>query len=262
MTIESFFQSIFLPFSQYWHPPILFLVGMSVSFINSIAGGGSALSLPILIFMGVPPTIANGTNRISVFFGNLSSASSLHKNGQLNGTVFKTLSPWIIFGAIAGSLVGVQINDKAFRIALALTLVWIVIASQIKSPSNTTPHATPAQWKSNLGALGIGFYGGFIQVGVGFILMFFLKWSTQTGFVKINALKGAFATVFVGISAVIFAYNGKVNWPYALILAMGGIMGGILGSKVQVRKGDAFIQKAVSITSLGMAAKLLYDSFF
>jgi uncharacterized membrane protein YfcA len=248
-----------------FHPAFLilvFLVGGIASFINSLAGGGSTLTLPALIFMGVPPTIANGINRFGILFGNLASVGGLSKKGHLRKDILLKLFPIVAIGAIAGALAGVNISDHLFRILLAITLVWVVIAGRLRHGKKRIPHPEgefKPSLKNYLAFLMIGFYGGFIQVGVGFWLIIALIWSTGLEIIKVNALKGSIAVIFIGISAAVFIANGKTIWLIALTQALGCFIGGWMGSHYQVKKGEGFIRGFISAISILMAFKLIWD---
>jgi uncharacterized membrane protein YfcA len=245
---------------EWWQLILVFLVGGLASFINSLAGGGSTISLPALIFIGLPPTVANGTNRVAILMGNLASVRGLRKGGYFSKEYFLKLLPFVALGALLGAGLGVQISDALFRKALAITLIWVAIAGQIKRKKKAEQEVIAASelgWKARLAFFAIGFYGGFIQVGVGFLLMMGLSAFTKMNILRVNAIKGALAVIFIGISVAIFSWGGKIAWPVAVLQALGGFTGGWLGSRVQMSKGEEYVRRFVAIASLAMALSLL-----
>lgn len=249
---------------QYGQYPAFFVLGAVVSLINSIAGGGSSLSLPIMIFLGMPPTVANGTNRIGLIIGNLSSVHNLAKHGYLNKKLF-----WQLFWpSLVGALLGVgflaNIGDKVFQAIIAGAICLVVIMSHARKDIFGKPPSTPPEKLTPGGAIGfalVSVYGCIVQIGVGFVQIFSLTRYTGLDPIHVNALKNCLTTVFLVVSTAVLAFTGKVNWPIALIMAAGAWCGGYFGSALQRKKGNKFIQNFISVSSLGMAAYLILDLF-
>lgn len=240
----------------------LFAVGAVTAFVNSVAAGGSSLSIPLMILLGLPPTLANGTNRVGILIGNLSSVANLRKHGYLHIGLYRQLLPATVVGALLGTVVAVQISDKVFTFLLAVVIVLVSILSRLGSdplgpPAVELPaHTSRKAW---LIFAALGFYGSFIQVAIGFFQIFVLRRYTGLDLVRINALKNALTTSFLLISTAGFALAGKIIWGLALCMAAGAAIGGILGSKVQRKRGHQFIQKFISWAGLALAAKLVWD---
>lgn len=240
----------------------LFAVGGITAFINSVAAGGSSLSIPLMILLGFPPTLANGTNRLGILIGNISSVANLRKHGFLNAKVYWQLLPPTIIGALLGTMVAVSINDKAFTIIIAGVIVLVSVLSRLGTdplgpPATSIPQR--ASFKAWVAFILLGIYGSFIQVGIGFFQIFTLRRYTGLDLVHVNALKNALTTSFLFISTFGFALAGKIVWGLALCMSAGAVVGGILGSKVQRRHGGRFVQKAVSWAGLALAATLVWD---
>ena len=239
-----------------------FVLGAVVSLINSIAGGGSTLSLPIMIFMGLPATVANGTNRIGLIIGNFSSAVNLMRHGYLNKKIFLQLALPTFFGALVGACFLVHIGDKLFQAILAVVICLVVVMSNLKKDVLGKPPATPPEkltLKGALGFFGIAIYGCIVQVGVGFVQIFGLTRYTGLSPIEINALKNSLTNVFLMVSTIALGINGKINWPIAIIMAAGAWVGGYFGSFLQRKKGNKFIQRFISVTSIAMAIALVVD---
>ena len=246
-------------YAQY---PAFFILGAIVSLINSIAGGGSTLSLPIMIFLGLPATVANGTNRIGLIIGNFSSAFNLARHGYLNKKIFLQLLAPTFFGALVGACFLVHIGDKLFQAILAVVICLVVVMSNLrKDILGKPPEAPPAKltFKGALGFFAIAIYGCIVQVGVGFVQIFGLTRYTGLDPIHVNALKNALTNVFLLVSTIALGITGKINWPIAIVMAAGAWLGGYGGSFLQRKKGNKFIQRFVSVCSIGMAIALVVD---
>lgn len=241
-----------------------FALGAGVSLINSIAGGGSVFSLPIMIFLGLPATVANGTNRIGLIIGNFSSAINLAKHGYLNKHLFIILFLPTFFGAILGAFFLVHIGDKLFQAILAVVICLVVIMSNLRKDILGKPPKTPPEKltiKSALGFFAVAVYGCIAQVGVGFVQIFCLTRYTGLDSIRVNALKNALTNVFLLVSTVTLGITGKINWPIAIVMALGAWVGGYLGSFMQRKKGNKFIRRFISVSSICMAVGLVVDLF-
>ena len=239
-----------------------FVLGAVVSLINSVAGGGSTLSLPIMIFLGLPATVANGTNRIGLIIGNFSSAFNLARHGYLNMKLFLQLLTPTAIGAVVGACFLVHIGDKLFQAILAVVICLVVVMSNLNKNVLGKPPAAPPEKLTLKGALGFFFiavYGCIVQVGVGFVQIFGLTRYTGLSPIQINALKNALTNVFLVVSTIALGINGKIDWIIAALLAGGAWVGGYFGSSLQRKKGNKFIQRFISVCSVGMAIALVVD---
>ena len=250
------------PWWDYAQYPAFFVLGAIVSLINSIAGGGSTLSLPIMIFLGMPATVANGTNRIGLIIGNCSSAFNLMKHGYLNKKIFLQLLIPTIVGTGIGVCFLVHIGDKMFQAILAVVICLVVVMSNLRKDILGKPPATPPEkltWKGAIGFACISIYGCIVQVGVGFVQIFGLTRYTGLDAIHVNALKNALTNVFLIVSTTALGIAGKIDWPIAIVMAAGAWLGGYCGSFLQRKKGNKFIQHFVSATSIAMAIYLIID---
>lgn len=247
---------------EYGQYAVFFILGAIVSLINSIAGGGSSLSLPIMIFLGMPPTVANGTNRIGLIIGNISSVYNLAKHGYLNKKLFWQLFLPSLVGALIGVFFLVSIGDKAFQAVIAAAICLVVIMSRLRKDIFGKPPVTPPEKLTLGGAVGfalVSIYGCIVQIGVGFVQIFSLTRYTGLDPIHVNALKNCLTTVFLVVSTAALAFAGKVNWPIAIVMSAGAWCGGYFGSALQRKKGNKFIENFVSVSSLALAAYLIVD---
>jgi len=240
----------------------LIVIGFIAGSINTIAGGGSLLTLPILIFLGLPSNIANGTNRIAILFQNIFTTAGFKSKGV---TTFP-FSIYVGISALVGSLIGAQIavdiKSETFNRILAIIMVVIVFYMVFKSKNNLTTALEKTSgkqlWISILLFFFVGIYGGFIQAGVGFIILLILSSINDLSLVKSNAVKVMVVLIYTVSSVAIFAYNDVINWRIGLTLAIGNAAGGWFASRWSVNKGDGLIRKLLIVMVIIMAIKLWF----
>ncbi len=238
---------------------ILFGVGAIAGFINTNAGGGSTLTLPALIFAGLDTATANGTNRIAILLQNMSGVASFRNQKVYGLRLALMYGLFTIPGAIAGAFFSIKLSDIWFQRILGIIMIAIVL-SLIVSPQRKTGAGQEVKnpgWGFYLSLLGVGFYGGFIQVGVGFVLMAALFGFLKTSLVRVNFYKLTIVFVYTIPTLAFFVLTGNVDWPAGLSLATGNIAGAWIGAHMSVKKGDAFIRYVLIVTILILAAKLL-----
>ncbi|PID67648.1 MAG: integrase [Flavobacteriia bacterium] len=239
----------------------LVLVGFIAGIINTLAGGGSVLTLPMLIFMGLPPAMANGTNRIGVFvntifgvFGFKSKGVAIVKQGFYWGLA-------ATLGSVIGALWAVDIKGETFNTILGFVILFVVFITVFK-PKVSTLIAERLHgkyfWWSMLAFFFIGIFGGFIQAGTGFFILLVLTQINQLNLVKSNALKLLIVAVYTVAALAIFIYHGQVNWYYGLILATGQAAGAWLASRWSVKKDDVWIRGFLVVVAIAMAVKLWF----
>ena len=240
---------------------LLSLVGFSAGFINIFAGGGSTLTLPALIFAGLDPATANGTNRIALLLQNISAASSFH---QQKITGFKRAALFALFtlpGAVAGAFFSVHIPDLWFQRILAVVMMAVIITFFINpeygkfSANDESAHPGKLYYVS---LLAIGFYGGFIQVGVGFILMAVLYNFLHTSLIRVNFYKIIIVFFYTLPALGVFILNDKINWPAGIAMAAGNVLGAWTAARVHVKKGDVWVRYILAVAILLMAIKLFW----
>jgi hypothetical protein len=258
---------------------LIFVTGLIAGILNTVGGGGSLLSLPVLIFMGLPAAVANGTNRIALMIQNIVAISYFRHKGFFYPKLSLILGIPAIFGSIAGAHFAISLSDEMFNKILAFVMLSVLIlilwrpeqkflksAEENKDPAST--QEAPGNGESgnfsrlqlSLAALaffGVGFYGGFIQAGVGFIIIAALTLITGMSLVKINSLKVFVVAIYMLASLVVFIISGKVDWVLGFTLAAGNAVGAYLGSFLTVSKGDKFVRLFLVVTVLIMSGKLL-----
>ena len=236
---------------------ILFLVGIIAGFLNVTAGGGSTLTLPTLIFLGLESSVANGTNRIAILIQNISAVYSFKREKYQDVKASLLLSLFTLPGAIAGALLAVKLDDEIFQMILGIIMIGIILSMFIPNKQVTPNGKSKISFITMVSMFGIGFYGGFIQVGVGFIIMASLKYLMKLNLVLVNMHKVFIVLIYTIPALLVFVVTGNVNWFLGLSLAAGNAIGGWWGAKISVKKGEGFIKGILIVAILIMALKLL-----
>jgi uncharacterized membrane protein YfcA len=245
-----------------WDLLLLVVIGFIAGAINILAGGGSLITLPILIFFGLPPNVANGTNRIAIIIQNIFAVKGFQSKGVSSFPFSIYLAISATFGAIIGANFGVNIKGEMFNKILAIIMVLIVIYMVFKP--KTTSEDLLERIKGKHLSYGIiafffvGLYGGFIQAGVGFIILLALSSINHISLVKSNAIKVFVALIYSLAAVAIFAYNGMINWQYGLILSIGNASGAWVMSRYSVKKGDGFVRVFMIVMVVVLAIKLWF----
>ena len=203
-------------------------------------------------------TVANGTNRIAILLQNISAVQSFKQEKLFDLKTSLLLSAFTLPGAVAGAIMAVKLDDELFQTILGIVMIGIIVSMIIpkKKVVQKNPEQKPGLVKY-VSMLFIGFYGGFIQVGVGFLLMASLQWLMKLNLVMINMYKVFIVLVYTIPALAIFIYTDNVHWLFGIFLAVGNSLGGWWGAKIQVKKGEGVIKIVLIAAILIMALKLL-----
>jgi hypothetical protein len=242
---------------------LLFIVGAITGFINTLAGGGSLLTLPVLIFLGLPTAMANGTNRIGIVIQNIFAIAGFHRQNVFPWRVSLLSAIPATLGAIVGAQLALDVPDALFKQILAGIMIGVLIIIVIDPGKRVRASHKPVAGLRlvlfAIGFFGVGIFGGFIQAGVGFLIISLML---LAGFdlVAINAVKVFVVFLFTVAALVVFIAHGQVNYLLGASLGVGSAAGAWLAAKFAVTKGHAWIRAFVIITVVLFAAKLLLDS--
>lgn len=253
-----------------WQLLLLTGIGIIAGTLNVIAGGGSLLSLPVLVFLGLDGPVANGTNRVAILAQNATAIGGFRARGFSDWKLSLSLALAALPGGICGALLGTMVRGELFNRILGVILISVLLylAWQRfkKKPPSEKPSTDPRPLTSRQLILGhlalvvVGFYGGFIQAGVGFLLMAALHQVMGLDLVRVNMHKVFIVEVFTLAALVVFALKGQVLWIPGLALAVGNSLGGWIGSQISVLKGESWIRAVLYGTLLMMAVRLLWPS--
>lgn len=238
---------------------LLFAVGAIAGFINVMAGGGSTLTLPLLIFLGLESPLANGTNRVAIFIQNMSAILSFRREKFSRFRLSIKLAAFTLPGAIIGALFAVKISNELFQKILAIVMIGIIFTltlPQSKKVFNNEGEAYKP-WLVYPALFGIGFYGGFIQAGVGFIIMATLHHLMKLNLLRTNMHKVFIISFYTIPTIIVFAITKNINFIYGLTLAAAMAFGAWWAAKLAVKKGDKIVRVILLIAIFIMALKLL-----
>ena len=245
-----------------WEYPLLIIVGFIAGFMNTMAGGGSLLTLPLLIFLGLPAAVANGTNRVAIFMSTLSATAGFKSKGVSNFpfNIYLGFSGFI--GALIGARIAIDIKGELFNKILAVIMILVVVLIIFKPKINYSDLLERLKGKhlfiSMIAFFFIGIYGGFINAGIGFVIMLFLHYYNRLNLVKVNATKVVIVLIYTTGALVTFALADKVNWTYGLFLATGNFIGGWTSSRWSVKKGEKTIKAFLVVMVIIMSFKLWF----
>lgn len=233
-------------------------IGFVAAIINVIAAGGSFLTLPLLLFLGFPAAVANGTNRVGVVAQNVSAALGFHRRRVLPVRWALAVSVPAIAGAALGAWTSLLVPEVAFRRILSVLMLVMSLGALLhRSLSGDRPETptTPRHWSMIVGFFVMGIYGGFIQAGVGFLSLALTSLAGMD-LVRGNAVKVVTILLLTIVSLIIFAGTGHVDWPAGISLALGNVAGGLVGVRVAVLKGHKWLEHVITATVIVFAVLL------
>lgn len=252
---------------EFWYFPLLTFVGVFAGWLNVMAGGGSLLTVPIMLFMGMPGPIANGTNRIAILAQNATAVTAFFRRGFSDFKLSLSLAAAATPGAIAGALVGVQLSGEWFDRTLALVMVGVMIIMAAPNGGNKESKqeqvdvgapSTKRLIAGHICMVGAGFWGGFIQIGVGFLLMPILHRVMGLDLVRVNMHKVFVVLCYTSVALTIFASQVEVLWIAGICLAVGNSIGGWIGANMSVNKGEKLITRVLNVVLVVFIIKLLF----
>jgi uncharacterized membrane protein YfcA len=243
---------------EYLDVLILFGVGLIAGVINVMAGGGSSLTLPALIFLGLDSATANGTNRVGILIQSLFATLSFRKEKITGLCLSLRLAAFTIPGAVLGALIAVRISDKWFEIILGIVMIGVIISMLIPQFKNgITTEEGKKTWLIYPIMFAVGFYGGFVQVGVGLLIMAALYHLLKINLVFVNMHKVFITLIFTIPALLIFIWTDNVDWLLGLVLAAGNGLGGWWAARISVKGGEKVIRYVMIVAIFIISLKLL-----
>lgn len=241
-----------------WQDPLLAGLGVVVGFLNVMAGGGSLISMPLLIFLGMEPALANGTNRVALVVQNATAIGSFRRHGFADFRLSLSLAACTVPGAALGALAAVRFDPLWFKRLLALIMIGVLVDMLRPRRAAATGEGVPRPGWAHLAMVGVGFYGGFVQAGVGFILMPILRGLLRLDLVRVNMHKVFVVGVYMLPSLAVFAWQGQVQWRAGLLLAVGTALGAVLATRLQIARGERVVRAVFAVAVVVMAVKLVW----
>ncbi len=204
--------------------------GLLAGVINTLAGNGSAVTLTILTeVLGLPGTLANGTNRIGIALQTLTSTFTFRREGVFSFR--KHLKPIIITfsGAVVGLSLALLVSDESFMRIFRFLMVAMLLVLLVKPSRWIYPHKEGRPWPKPIlwtSLFFLGIYGGFIQMGMGIFFLALIVLGAKYSLLEANALKVAVVGVYTLLGLVLFQSQGLIHWQYGLMLGLGQTLGG------------------------------------
>ncbi len=238
---------------------LLFLFGNFAGFINVVAGGGSTLTLPFLILMGMDASVANGTNRIGILTQTMAASLSFRKSNFKDTNLSFKLAMLTVPGAILGAIYSTQIEEDTFQIIVVCVMAFVAISLLI-------PKSKKKEYVDSIKKLPIisyplmliiGFYAGFIQVGIGFLIMAILSSVLNLNMKRVNMHKVFIVFINTIPTLFIFIITDNVDWVTGIILSIGASLGAWWSAKLSLKMDERFVKLMLFIAITAMAIKLL-----
>lgn len=232
----------------WWGLPACLTIGFVAGVINTVAAGGSFLTLPLLLFLGLPATMANGTNRVGVLLQNVSAVWGFHRAGVLEWSWALRASIPVCAGGLAGAVAALSVPDVAFRRILAIAMLAMTFATLVYraiAPARSEP-APPLRPGTAIGLFAMGVYGGFLQAGIGFLSLAITSLA-GIDLVRGNGIKAIVVFLLTLLTLLVFAGTGNVDWLAGLALGTGNALGSLIGVRLAVLQGQRWLEYAVSI---------------
>lgn len=237
--------------------------GFIAGIINTLAGGGSNLTLPALMVMGLPADIANATNRVAIFLQSITAILGFKKAKQIdNNDILPVMLPTLI-GGLIGSLFAAYLPPHYLKPLLLIAMTSMAFIMLVK-PSAIVPTTGTIPFKIQERPIAVvtlfiaGLYGGFVQAGVGFILIAAIAGTLRYDLVKTNALKMICTIGFTSLSLLVFIWQGQIFWIAGLTLGLGSMLGSHLAVKFAIKAKPSTLKWFLFIMTLcGSFAALL-----
>ena len=238
---------------------ILLAAAFVAGALNAVAGGGSFLTLPALVFTGVPPVVANATGTVALLPGYAAGAWGFKDDMQAPpGLSMKAVVVLALIGGAAGAALLLVTPDATFRkivpwLLLAATAMF-AFGPQLRAwASKGNTNAAPSAAKAALGMLAVSIYGGYFNGGLGILLLALLGLLGQTNLNAMNGTKNLVSALLTAIAVAIYAAGGVVQWKQALIMMVAATLGGYLGARVARKIPANWLRAGIVLTGLVMA---------
>lgn len=232
---------------------MLALAGLAAGFINTLAGGGSSITLPVLEWVTGAPGVANATNRIAILLQNVVAVAGFQSGKAVPWRLALRLSVPAVAGGIGGALAATVLDPTSMRVALSVGIAFVALTAVLKPPRSLRLHGVSEAIAFFLA----GFYSGFVQVGVGFLLLACLVGGLGLDLVKANAAKVLIVLIVTVPVLIVFGLRGQLWIAEGLVLASGNMGGAWIASRLAIRKGTPWIRVIVVVAAVAAVTKLL-----
>lgn len=243
--------------------PLFLAVSVAAGFLNTVAGGGSLLTWPIFIFLGMPPQVANGTIRVTVFLQNLVAVPAYAREGAFLPRESLLLGTVAVPAAFLGSLAAARLDPAPFSDISAILLLAVLATVFLNPRAWLRAKGEEAiHWRRVLPWMAlVGFYGGFFQIGVGVPFLAAAVLAGGWDLLSANSLKVTVVLLYTVIPVVVFAKHGQIDWVAGIVLGLGHAVGAILGARSAARQGPGWVRWVLVATVIAAVAKMAWDRF-
>ena len=243
---------------------LLLVVGICFGLINTLAGGGSVLTLPALMLMGLTPHAANATNRVGGAVQTLSAAFGFWKRGAFQEQTLAYLIFYALLGGTLGPWLSLQLSQKHMGWVIQICLILIALFT-LFAPNRLFEDPPPperSKLAKHLGAFLVSVYGGFLQAGIGLVSLYYLRFVCGYDLVRGTAVKSVYLCALTLPTLLVFMWYGQIRWGAGGLIALGGLIGASMGVRLSLSaNGQKMIRKALPITAIMMIIGLLLRSF-
>jgi uncharacterized protein len=246
----------------------LFFAGVLGGVLNAVAGGGSFVAFPALLFTGVPPIPANATNTLALWTAAAASGGAYRKQLDIPRRVMVPLLAASLLGGLAGAFLLLKTPAHTFmRVLPWLTLGATLLFAFAKNLAGgrgsliERPASTAALAATTLLQLGVAIYGGYFGGGMGIVMLAMLAALGMTDIHAMNALKSVLGFVINGVAVVTFIAAGAVYWKHGIVMIVGGIAGGYLGALYALKMPQSWIRVFVVLVGAGMTIYFFWKSY-
>lgn len=226
--------------------PVMIVASFIAGFINTLAGSGSLITLPLLIFLGLPANIANGTNRVGILLQSIVGVSSFRQQKVLDQRGGLILAIPAVLGSLLGAGLAIDLDAEIMRKAIGVLMV-IMLGVILVKPKRWL-EGRPGVTNGRPGLIqfliffGIGVYGGFLQAGIGIILLAGLVLSAGYDLVRANAVKLLIVLCFTPFALAVFVIGGQVEWGIGIVMGIGSMLGAWVAARMAVKRGATFVR--------------------
>ncbi|MCF8232092.1 MAG: sulfite exporter TauE/SafE family protein [Bacteroidales bacterium] len=224
----------------------LIITGFLVGFINTLAGGATIISLSMLMFLGLPLNVANGTHRIAAALQTFTSVATFRSKKVLDWRKGLVLGLPVIIGSVIGARIAIEIDEAVFEKIVAGVMIMMLLLIIYKPKrwlyGKQELLEQRFSWKQVIIFFILGLYGGFIYVGIGYFLLAAIVLSAGYDVVRANAIKVLIVLMYVPFTIGIFLWGDMINLQYGLVLAAGQVAGAYIGARSAVAQGAGFVR--------------------
>lgn len=217
---------------------VLIVIGLIAGIINTLAGGGSNLSLPALMMYGLPADVANATNRVAVLMQSITASRSFYKHNKVDSTSVKdSFIPLCIgglFGAITASYLNVELLKPLLLGTMIVVSLWVIFKSDVTAETTQVRKSCYDSKFAFLATFAAGFYGGIIQAGAGFVLIAAFVGVLNYDLLRANAMKVVATVIFTSVALLVFIVREQVEWLPGILLGIGSMIGAQIGVKFAI----------------------------